>query len=195
MGRPRQYDPDAALAAAQQAFWSRGYAATSMNDLCDATGMKKGSLYQAFGDKRALFFAALDSYLQAGVTWLAGIEEAPDEEVLGALEGWLDAATRGACTQAGPGGCMAVNTLVELGPHDDDVRARLQVHFDGVRATLARAIERGQAAQVIRGDRAAIDLARYLETVVGGLATAGRAGEAGAALPLVGIAIDALRPR
>ena len=50
VGRPREFDEEAALEAAMDAFWAKGYEATSMADLCNCTGLHKGSLYQAFGD-------------------------------------------------------------------------------------------------------------------------------------------------
>src|SRR5579862_6643494 len=61
-GRPRAYDPDAALARAMETFWKSGYAGTTLDDLSAATGMNRPSLYAAFGDKRALYFKALRSY-------------------------------------------------------------------------------------------------------------------------------------
>src|SRR5260370_31232968 len=61
-GRPRAYDPDAALARAVHAFWDAGFAATSLDDLTLATGMNRPSLYGAFGDKQALYSKALDLY-------------------------------------------------------------------------------------------------------------------------------------
>src|SRR6266446_6501294 len=61
-GRPRAYDPDAALARAVDAFWDAGFAATSLDDLTAATGMNRPSLYGAFGDKQALYGKALDLY-------------------------------------------------------------------------------------------------------------------------------------
>ncbi|MBI3517067.1 MAG: TetR/AcrR family transcriptional regulator, partial [Proteobacteria bacterium] len=62
-GRPRAYDPEAALAKATAAFWGAGFAATSLDDLCAATGMNRPSLYGAFGDKRALYHHALEHYM------------------------------------------------------------------------------------------------------------------------------------
>jgi TetR/AcrR family transcriptional regulator, copper-responsive repressor len=58
-GRPRAYDPDAALRAARDVFWVKGYAATSLDDIAQATGMNRPSLYAAFGDKDAIYLAAL----------------------------------------------------------------------------------------------------------------------------------------
>lgn len=64
-GRPRAYDPAAALAAARDVFWVKGYAATSLDDIAGATGMNRPSLYAAFGDKEAIYLAALK--LQGGL--------------------------------------------------------------------------------------------------------------------------------
>src|SRR5271165_4944941 len=63
-GRPRQYDPERALAKAAEAFWKHGYAATSLDDLVAATGMNRPSLYAAFGDKRDLYLKTLMRYQQ-----------------------------------------------------------------------------------------------------------------------------------
>lgn len=61
-GRPRQYDPERALADAAKVFWTKGYAATSLDDLAAATGMNRPSLYAAFGDKRELYLKTLQRY-------------------------------------------------------------------------------------------------------------------------------------
>jgi TetR/AcrR family transcriptional regulator, transcriptional repressor for nem operon len=63
MARPREFDEDVVLDAAIQCFWNRGFEATSVKDLIDRTGITAASLYNAFGDKRALFRAALDHYV------------------------------------------------------------------------------------------------------------------------------------
>src|SRR5215475_15343375 len=70
-GRPRAFDPDAALARAVDAFWDAGFAATSLDDLSVATGMNRPSLYGAFGDKQALYRKALDQYRAMGEEALA----------------------------------------------------------------------------------------------------------------------------
>ena len=66
MGRPREFDEDGVLERALHVFWRLGYEATSVTDLMEATGLAKGSLYKAFGDKRSLFLKALDRYLERG---------------------------------------------------------------------------------------------------------------------------------
>ena len=74
-GRPRAYDPDIALRKARDAFWETGFAATSLDDLSEATGMNRPSLYAAFGDKHALYANVLDIYRGGG---LAAMREALD---------------------------------------------------------------------------------------------------------------------
>src|SRR6202142_4002425 len=64
IGRPREFDREAALAAAMLLFWRKGFAATSMNDLCDAMGIRSPSLYAAFGSKEALYLEALEHYVR-----------------------------------------------------------------------------------------------------------------------------------
>src|SRR5829696_8134397 len=64
MARPKQFDPDAAAQEAMEAFWERGYAATSVNDLLAEMGLNRGSLYGTFGDKKKLFLAALEKYAE-----------------------------------------------------------------------------------------------------------------------------------
>src|SRR5271156_7213585 len=64
IGRPRGFDRDAALEAAMFLFWRKGFAATSMNDLCDAMNVRSPSLYAAFGSKEALYLEAIQHYVE-----------------------------------------------------------------------------------------------------------------------------------
>src|SRR5690606_26441621 len=97
MGRPREFDPDAALDAAMAAFWDRGYEATSMADLMAVMGLQKGSIYKAFGDKRQLYLAALRRYLERASQQIADRLRA-SPTALGALEEWLASSVSGRCT-------------------------------------------------------------------------------------------------
>lgn len=193
MGRPRQYDPETVLDAAQAAFWSRGYASTSVADLCAATGLKKGSLYQAFGDKHALFMRVLKRYLQNGQSSLEAIAEAAPDAVLDRIGDWLRGNAHGACRSQGPGGCMAVNSLVELAPHDAQVGDFIGAHMRSIHDTLADGLRRAQRVGQVRSDRTPAALAAFLQTLITGVTTAGRAGAA-AGDAVIEIGLDALRP-
>jgi AcrR family transcriptional regulator len=121
-GRPRSFDPDAVLEKAREVFWNLGYAATSLDDLAAATGLNRPSLYAAFGDKHALYMAALErSRREAGAALGAALRiEAPLREVLTLIfERTTDIYRAGS---AGQRGCFLIGTAVTLAV--DDLAAR-----------------------------------------------------------------------
>ena len=171
VGRPREFDVDQVLDAAMQAFWAKGYEATSLTDLMNATGLHKGSLYQAFGDKHALFTQALARYLAdmrriknellaAAATPLAGIRA-----VGHAMIDIADADC--GC----PKGCLAINSLVELAPHDSEVRTMLDQHSATMRGSLEDTVREAQARGEIDRSRPAELVAAMLMTFLAGLGT------------------------
>lgn len=122
-GRPRSYDPDTALARATAAFWRRGYAGTSLDEVSGATGMNRPSLYAAFGDKRALYLQALDAYWEqayAGMRDALGgdrsLAEAMMEVYRRALAIYIPGKGR-------PRGCFAIGTATTEAMEDRRVRA------------------------------------------------------------------------
>ena len=156
-------------------FWTRGYHATSMTDLLEATGLSRGSLYKAFGDKRSLFLKALDLYAEAGL------------EELGrplAMPGSAKQAIRNALTiyvplsagNTGRRGCMVMATAAEMLPHDPDVSARVQDVFRRIQGLLADAVRRGQDRNEISLDLDARDIARFLVCQIEGMRLLGKAG-------------------
>ena len=77
MARPKEFDPEVAVDRAMDLFWRKGYGATSPNDLVAELGIGKGSLYAAFGSKRALFDLALDRYRERQGDTLTEIIDRP----------------------------------------------------------------------------------------------------------------------
>jgi TetR/AcrR family transcriptional repressor of nem operon len=71
MARPREFDPDTVLERATQVFWAKGFENASLDDLCDATGLNRSSLYAAFGAKRDLYLSALARYEQGSAARIA----------------------------------------------------------------------------------------------------------------------------
>jgi AcrR family transcriptional regulator len=122
-GRPRSFDPGEALEKARAVFWNLGYAATSLDDLARATGLNRPSLYAAFGDKHALYLAALikarDEALSALAAGLA--REGPLAAVLGGLLERAGAIYRAG--DAGQRGCFIVGTAVTQALDDAEARA------------------------------------------------------------------------
>jgi AcrR family transcriptional regulator len=108
IGRPRAFDRDAALEAAMLVFWRKGFVAASMNDLCDAMGIRSPSLYAAFGSKEALYLEAIDHYvITVGPPVWGGLEGAPTARA--GVENLLAAAAESLPQSVlTPAGCMAV---------------------------------------------------------------------------------------
>jgi AcrR family transcriptional regulator len=115
IGRPREFDRDAALEAGMFLFWRKGFTATSMNDLCDAMGVRSPSLYAAFGSKEALYLEAVEHYVQTQGPPLWGkLAEGATARV--SIENLLVAGAESLPkSRATPAGCMAM-----LGAVSDD---------------------------------------------------------------------------
>jgi len=119
-GRPRQYDPELALAKAAAAFWKHGYAATSLDDLAAATGMNRPSLYAAFGDKRDLYLKTLEYYREESRA-LAREVLADNPPLRVFLKRFYDKALE-LYLADGPRGCYSIGTAATVAAVDDKVR-------------------------------------------------------------------------
>jgi TetR/AcrR family transcriptional repressor of nem operon len=167
VGRPREFDEEAALEAAMDAFWAKGYEATSMADLCCCTGLHKGSMYQAFGDKHTLFMDALKHYANSEffeTTSVISDSNTPLEN--------LRAVANKVCEDAaGEKGCMMINAMVELAPHDPVVKSTLQgfgqQRMQAVTGMIAAAQESGEISVETEPSKLARQL---MMTLAGGAA-------------------------
>jgi AcrR family transcriptional regulator len=122
-GRPRAYEPDVALGKALDLFRTQGFAATSLDDLSEATGMNRPSLYGAFGDKRELYIKSYQRYREDARASMVEIfrQEIPVRRRLerifaSALNIYLSGET-------GPRGCFTVVTAASEAVGDPDIRA------------------------------------------------------------------------
>lgn len=142
VGRPRKIEPDVILENAMQVFWEKGYDGASMVDIMAATGMHKGSLYQTFGDKKALFLAALERYLDnLYATKKKIINETPDPSDAVRAVVFHMLSSDSDCSSPS-NGCMAVNTLVESAPFDDDIADLLKLKHMKMTALMVECISR-----------------------------------------------------
>ncbi len=148
MARPRTYDRAAVLRDAMAVFWRQGYEATSVEDLTEATGLSRSSLYQAFGSKRRLFDEVLDHYLERVPEMTAPLELGGLDAVVGFLENWRRRWRGGGDDQTL--GCLIVNSTAELGSND----AAFLPTGAGYRAQLTRAFGAALQAAEERGESA-----------------------------------------
>lgn len=148
-------------------FWRKGYEATSLADLCVCTGLHKGSIYQTFGSKHALFMRALEHYATAQFNAVAAVGFQHDSPIES-----LRAIARKATEEAirTGQGCMIVNSVVELGPHDDDVRALAERQRDMRLRVMSDLIRQAQAAGEVNAAVAPTRRARQLMVTMAGVA-------------------------
>ena len=169
MSRPKAFDPDVALDRAAELFRRKGYAATSVGDLVQQTGLSRSSLYDTFGDKHALFLAALDRYRVRGFSHLTDTLSASLSPIAG-LRAYFDAlAADCACIEQGRYGCLAVNAAAECAATDAETADRSTQSWADLTQAFAALARRAQDAGEIEPDRNAEAIGHFLGNAVYGL--------------------------
>lgn len=147
MARTREFDERQALVAAMLVFWEKGFEATSIQDLEDAMGLKRTSIYNAFGNKRQIFNRILQCYKESVMSALfVAMDEAPNirEGLKRLLNGALDIHF----DTDNPGGCLVVLSVLESGQHDeassDELVQTIQDLKAGLQQRLKKAKQRGE---------------------------------------------------
>jgi AcrR family transcriptional regulator len=181
IGRPREFDRDAALEAAMLLFWRKGFAMTSMNDLCEAMSIRSPSLYAAFGSKEALFLEAFDHYVRTvGPPVWDGLAVAATARA--GVEGLLLAATESLPkSRTTPAGCMAALGAVgdEWPPAIANVVKKVRLKMLGnLRSRLEAAVAEGELPAATNID----NLSRFYLSVFEGMAIQARDGASRAEL-------------
>ncbi|MGI9608434.1 MAG: TetR/AcrR family transcriptional regulator [Acidimicrobiales bacterium] len=145
-GRPREFDDAAVLESLTDLFWAKGFEATSMADIVEATGLNKSSLYNAFGSKEAMFGLAVNHYVDNRAQMLTDFLE-HGEQGLDDVMMMFDVMWR-EVESGDQRGCLAVNTSTELGPTDEravEISTRYRETLRGsFRAAFGRAADRGE---------------------------------------------------
>jgi TetR/AcrR family transcriptional regulator, transcriptional repressor for nem operon len=167
----RQFDEQEVIALALDVFWRKGLHDATMQDLASATGVQRGSLYNAYGDKEAIFLRAFDQYalqfLDAAAKALAGAD------VAARLRSFFDVLIVNMTTGSPSRGCLTTRTALDAGISSEEVRERVQGLLERLEQIVATAI--GSAP----GRPAGVDanrLARVVVTFTRGLAVMERAG-------------------
>ena len=174
MARPRKFDETGVVAAARDQFWDAGYAATSLTDLTDATGLGRASLYGAFGDKHTLYLRVFDEYIAGAVQSVADDLAGDDAGALDRIRAHLLENARSSAGNAR--GCLLARGTAELAGRDEDVATRSQRAFAELARTYTRAVEAAQRAGDIDPDAAADALGYLLLAIHRGTEALGRGG-------------------
>jgi TetR/AcrR family transcriptional regulator, transcriptional repressor for nem operon len=144
MPRPRTFDESDVVAAARDAFWLRGYAATSVDDLTNATGLGKGSLYGAFGDKHALYLRALDDYIGTALESVRTQLRDPNYSAYDRLTRHIRAQVKAIAADKSRRGCMMAKGAAELSAVDETVERAVENAYAAWAAELADCIAQAQ---------------------------------------------------
>jgi TetR/AcrR family transcriptional repressor of nem operon len=175
MGRLKAFDEDEVLDRAVDCFWQHGYEATSVRDLADRMGIGGASLYNAYGDKRALFVTALARYADRSMRErIARLEKSgrPKEAIRAFLAEIIDRSLEDPDRK----GCLLVNSALDVAPHDAAIGKVVAGYFGELRAFFRRNLEAARAAGQLPRKTDPDELADHLLGVVLGIRVLARTG-------------------
>lgn len=173
-GRPREFCPEKALAAALQVFWRRGYEGASISELTSEMGITRPSLYACFGNKEALFRKAFDLYERDKLSYVSTALDAPTARDV--AERLLRGGLSLQCSEGEPQGCLGVISSVTCGAEAESLRSELIARRASSDAALVKRFARAQAEGDLPDAIEPEALACYLITVMQGMAVRAAAG-------------------
>src|SRR5262245_11192306 len=172
MARAKGFDRDAALEKALDVFWKHGYQGVGLAQLLRGMGIARQSLYDTFGSKRQLFIRTIEHYRDTRLVEALRLlerEGSAKQNVRDVVRFFeqlaLDKRARG---------CFVANSLVELGPHDREIRALLAETLGLLETGIAKALRRAQRDGELGRDRSPRKLSRALTNALVGMAVTGK---------------------
>ena len=176
LGRPRSFETGKALDAAMKVFWCKGYEGASLSDLTKAMGINRPSLYAAFGDKESLFRKVLDRYDKGPAAYVREALNQPTARAV--VERLMEGAAELGTASSNPRGCLFVQSALACGDKAEGIRNDLILRRDAGEKAVRLRLKRAQAEGDLAHDADPADLARYVVTVVQGIAVQAASGAA-----------------
>ncbi|MFC3800856.1 TetR/AcrR family transcriptional regulator [Cohnella sp. GCM10012308] len=170
MARSKAFEPSQALDKAMKLFWRNGYERTSVGDLIAAMGINRGSLYDTFGDKQALYEGCLNRYSEVYASRIVNTLSQP-LPVYPTLRRLFDNVVDLVHEDRSNWGCLMANTASELSLHDDRAAELVKAHFLRLEQAFTAFLERGMASGELAADLDARAYGRTLTVSFTGLAT------------------------
>ena len=181
MARTKQFDERQALVSAMLVFWEKGYEGTSIQDLEHATGLNRTSIYNAFGNKRAIFGRVMGCYKESVMSALFAeldsattIKEGIRHMLNGALDIHFD--------KDNPGGCLVVLSILESGQHDEQAQASMQQTLHDLKSALQARLNKAKKSGELSKNLDAGSTATTIATTMAGMMVLGKANFSKAAL-------------
>lgn len=168
MARPRTFEREDVVEKALGVFWRKGYQATSVQDLVEATGLNRGSLYDTFGDKHGLFLEVVEHYrVNVSAQRLLRLEEpGPARRRIG---GFFKEMIDFSLGEGRLLGCLMTNSAIELAPHDRDAQVAVAASMGAMEAAFRRVLTRARKNGELAGDKSPRELARFFTATANGL--------------------------
>jgi len=176
VGRPRSFETAKALDAAMKVFWRKGYEGASLSDLTRAMGINRPSLYAAFGDKESLFRKVLDRYDSGPAGYVREALNQPTARAV--VERLMEGAAKLATASSNPRGCLFVQSALACGDGAKAIRNDLILRRDAGEKAVRKRLKCAQAEGDLPRDANPADLARYVVTMIHGIAVQAAGGAA-----------------
>jgi TetR/AcrR family transcriptional regulator, transcriptional repressor for nem operon len=180
MARPKEFDQDAALHKAIRLFSKQGFAGTSTDELMRVMDVGRQSMYDTFGDKRALFLKALETYVNESVNTICDALEAPGPALAAIQNALVSFAERKDLSSAE--GCMGINAVCEFGQRDTEVNQIVREAARRHREALVDALTRAQSQGELNDAVDVNSLADFFESTLAGIRVAAKGGKSRQAL-------------
>jgi len=168
MARPRSFDKETVLTQVMTLFWEKGYGATSMMDIQNATGLKPGSLYDCFGDKHQLFLDAIEHYRNTVVRERLDKLASPGP-ARPRLEEFFNDLIEFSLGEGRKLGCLMSNSAVEMSQVDPQTKGLVQDNLVEIAQAFCDVVQDGQTSGEFKTNEAPEDIARFLVSTVQGL--------------------------
>ena len=184
MARPRDFDEDRVLDRAVDCFWKHGYGATTVRDLADAMQIGGASLYNAYGDKRALFGRSLERYANRSMRDRIARMEA-EHRPKEAIRAFIAEIIYRSLKDPDRKGCLLINSALDVAPHDTEIGQVVAGYLDELRAFFRRNIEAAQRVGQVPKSIDAEEVSGHLLGVLAGIRVLARTGASRKALECV----------
>ena len=175
VARLKAFDENRAIDAAVDCFWMHGYEGTSVRDLAEAMGIGGASLYNAYGDKRALFTRSLERYANRSMRERISRLEASHRS-REAIVAFIEEIVNRSLEDADRKGCLLINSALDVAPHDAEIGAVVSGYLDEIRAFFRRNLEAARKAGQVPRKLDAGSVATHLLGVIAGIRVLARTG-------------------
>ena len=174
MARTKQFDERQALVSAMLVFWEKGYEGTSIHDLEQAMGLNRTSIYNTFGNKRAIFNRVMSCYKESVMASLfSALDNAPD--IREGVRRLLNAALDIHFDKDNPGGCLVVLSVLESGQHDAESQLAMQQTLQDLKTALQARLSKAKKAGELAKDLDVGSTATTISTTMTGMMVLGKA--------------------